>query len=289
VKVDAATLQVVDTWVFDFGIRPNVFTADEKILYTQLSYLNGVIKYDLALKQEIARSDQPLSAFALETYATYDEYPHDSAHHGLAISGDGQLLCDCGTIDNTVQILSTGTMEVLTTTDVGMVPYWATTSPEGDRCFVSISGDDTISVISYETGAELRTLPVGAFPQRSRLAKMPESVVANLNLPQSADAGAAACTPDDVGKLFSTDDAGASILFNCMLGPCLLDLIGSVGACLSTCAQTNASVSAPCGDCVGAEVEAARDRCLAECADDLECYADCALGALGAGAEHCVL
>ena len=81
VKVDAATLQVVKTWVFEWGIRPNVITPDDKIMYAQLSYLNGVIKYDLAASREVARSDQPLSAFALNTYAGYDEYPHHSAHH----------------------------------------------------------------------------------------------------------------------------------------------------------------------------------------------------------------
>ena len=90
VKVDAKTLEVVRTWKFDYGIRPSVFTPDDKIMYAQLSYLNGVIKYDLEAGREIARSDQPLSEFALNTYKTYDEYPHDSAHHGLAISGDGK-------------------------------------------------------------------------------------------------------------------------------------------------------------------------------------------------------
>jgi YVTN family beta-propeller protein len=180
VKVDAETLEVVKTWVFDFGIRPNVITPDEKVLYTQLSYLNGVVKYDLENSKELARSDQPLSDFALETYATYDEYPHDSAHHGLAISGDGTKLCDCGTIDNTVAIISTPTMQVERMIDVGMVPYWATTGPDGRHCFVTLSGDDAISVIDYDTKEELDVVPVGKFPQRSRLGRVPEAVIAGL-------------------------------------------------------------------------------------------------------------
>jgi YVTN family beta-propeller protein len=180
VKVDAETLEVVKTWVFDFGIRPNVITPDEKVLYTQLSYLNGVVKYDLENSKELARSDQPLSDFALETYATYDEYPHDSAHHGLAISGDGTKLCDCGTIDNTVAIISTPTMQVERMIDVGMVPYWATTGPDGRHCFVTLSGDDAISIIDYDTKEELDVVPVGKFPQRSRLGRVPEAVIAGL-------------------------------------------------------------------------------------------------------------
>jgi YVTN family beta-propeller protein len=121
-----------------------------------------------------------LSAFAMQTYATYDEYPHDSAHHGLALSGDGQRLCDCGTIDNTVSIISVAEMQTEHTIDVGMVPYWATTSPDGKTCFVSLSGSDAVSVVDYATGTEVTTVPVGRFPQRSRLGRVPESVVALL-------------------------------------------------------------------------------------------------------------
>jgi YVTN family beta-propeller protein len=181
VKVDAQSLKVVQTWKFDWGIRPNVISADGSTLFTQLSYLNGLIKYDLVSGKEVARSDQALSDFALNTYATYDEYPHDSAHHGLALSGDGKKLCDCGTIDNTVTILSSSDLSVRKTIDVGLVPYWATTSPDGRYCFVSLSGDDAISVIDYQTEAEVENVPTGKVPQRSRLGRVPASVVALLN------------------------------------------------------------------------------------------------------------
>jgi WD40 repeat protein len=181
VKVDAATLKVVKTWVFQWGIRPNVINADGSLMYAQLSYLNGVIKYDLDASTEIARSDQPLSPFAMATYANYDEYPHHSAHHGLAISGDGKKLCDCGTVDNNVAIVRTDDMQVEKTIDVGMVPYWATTSPRGQHCFVSLSGSDAISVIDYDAGKEVKVVPVGKFPQRSRLGRVPEEVLKKLS------------------------------------------------------------------------------------------------------------
>jgi len=181
VKVDASTFQVLKTWVFEWGIRPNVITADESIMYAQLSYLNGVIKYDLAASKETGRSDQPLSPFAMMTYKTYDEYPHHSAHHGLALSKDGKRLCDCGTIDNTVSIIRTDSMMVEKTIDVGMVPYWATNSPDGLHCFVSLSGGDAISVIDYNAGTEVKVVPVGKFPQRSRLGRVPEHLLALLS------------------------------------------------------------------------------------------------------------
>jgi YVTN family beta-propeller protein len=154
-----------------------VVTADETTLYAQLSYLNGAIKYDLQSSKELARSDQPLSEFAMTTYANYDEYPHDSAHHGIALSADGTKLCDCGTIDNTVSIVTTADMQVSTTIAVGMIPYWATNSPDGKYCFVSLSGSDAVSVIDYEAEKEVKTVAVGKFPQRSRLGRVPQSVI----------------------------------------------------------------------------------------------------------------
>jgi DNA-binding beta-propeller fold protein YncE len=181
VKVDATSLEVVRTWSFEYGIRPNVVTADQKTLYTQLSYFNGVVKYDLENDREIARNEQPLSEFAMMTYANYDEYPHDSAHHGLALSLDGQKLCDCGTVDNTVAIISTKTMELEHMIDVGNVPYWATNSPDGKYCFVSMSGDDAISVIDYSAGTEAKIIQVGHFPQRSRLGRVTPAVLSVLD------------------------------------------------------------------------------------------------------------
>ncbi len=66
------------------------------------------------------------------------------------------------------------------TIDVGMVPYWSTTSPDGRYCFVSLSGSDAISVIDYAKAEQVKMVPVGKFPQRSRLGRVPESVLANL-------------------------------------------------------------------------------------------------------------
>jgi YVTN family beta-propeller protein len=180
VKVDASTLKVVKTWKFEYGIRPNVVTADETIMYAQLSYLNGVIKYDLTNSRELSRNEQPLNAFAMKTYATYDEFPHDSAHHGLSLSGDGKKLCDCGTVDNTVAIITTADMKLEKLLDVGSVPYWATTSPDGALCFVSLSGDNSVAVIDYASATQRKVIPVGKFPQRSRLGKVPASVIALL-------------------------------------------------------------------------------------------------------------
>jgi hypothetical protein len=46
--------------------------------------------------------------------------------------------------------------------------------------FVSLSGDNAIAVIDYATATQRKVIPVGKFPQRSRLGKVPASVIALL-------------------------------------------------------------------------------------------------------------
>jgi WD40 repeat protein len=178
--VDADSLAVVRTYWFNEGLRPSVITPDEKTLYAQLSYLNGLIKFDLTSGTTVATLTEPFSSFATANYPTRDDYPHDSAHHGLALSGDGTRLCDAGTIDNTVSIVTTSDLKVTSTIDVGLIPYWATTSVDGNDCFVSVSGANVVSVITYATGQEVARVPVGSFPQRNRLGRVPESALAGL-------------------------------------------------------------------------------------------------------------
>ena len=59
-----------------------------------------------------------------------------------------------GTITNTVAIINSDDMTTQSITDVGLVLYWATTGPDGKYCYVSLSGDNSVSVIDYETGDE---------------------------------------------------------------------------------------------------------------------------------------
>jgi YVTN family beta-propeller protein len=54
----------------------------------------------------------------------------------------------------------------------GERPYWATNSADGRYCFVSFSGDDAVSAISYETEQEVARIPVGDHPQRMRTGKL---------------------------------------------------------------------------------------------------------------------
>ena len=180
-KVDASTLKVVKVWPFPYGVRPFVIAPDGTTMYAQLSYLNGFIKYDLNSSTTLATVNQPFSAAAANENP--DNYPLNSAHHGIALSGDGTKLCDVGTIDDYTKVVSTATLttDATVTYPAGSIPYWAATSVDGNYCFVPLSAGDAVSVVSYATGQEVARIPVGQFPQRGRLAEVDDAAIAGLS------------------------------------------------------------------------------------------------------------
>ncbi len=178
---DAHTFEVLRVYDFDVGIRPSVFTPDEKIMFAELSFLNGIVRFDLESGEITDRIELPLSDFAREVYPTEDDLPHESMTHGLALSGDGKRLCVAGTIDNYVAIVSTESLSAERFIDTGLVPYWATTSHDGESCIVSLSGDNAVHVIDFATGETVARTAVDVFPQRNRLARMPQAVLDALD------------------------------------------------------------------------------------------------------------
>jgi DNA-binding beta-propeller fold protein YncE len=180
-KVDASTLQVVKVWTFPYGVRPFVIAPDGTTMYVDLSYLNGFEKYDLNSSTLLATVNQPFSATAAAE--SPDSYPMNSAHHGIALSGDGTKICDVGTIDDYTEIVSTSTLTNVATVTypTGSIPYWAATSVDGNYCFVPLSAGNVVSVISYATGQQVASVPVGDFPQRGRLAKVTAAAITGLD------------------------------------------------------------------------------------------------------------
>lgn len=179
-KVDAQTLKVVQTWQLPHGIRPNVIEPDGT-MYTDLSYLNGFVTYDLASSQIVRTVQMPFSTAGAAL--SPDNYPQNSAHHGLAVSGDGANVCDVGTIDDYTAVVSTGDYSTrgTVTYPTNSLPYWATTSADGTLCFVSLSKANAVSVIDYSTAKEVARVPVGAFPQRERVGRIASDVLGDLS------------------------------------------------------------------------------------------------------------
>jgi YVTN family beta-propeller protein len=176
--VDPRTWTVTRTYQFEYGIRPALFMPDNKTMYAQLSYLNGLVEYDLQAGRIVRTVQLPLSAKAAAM--SQDDYPQNSAHHGMAYSGD--RLCAAGTIDDYTAILGRPDLGVkgYVNYPTDSLPYWATTSVDGKYCFVSLSKRNSISVIDYATATQVATIPVGTFPQRERLGQLSEAAIAGL-------------------------------------------------------------------------------------------------------------
>ena len=62
----------------------------------------------------------------------------------------------------------------------GGKPYWVTPSWDGRTCYISWSGSDKISKISYRTGRIVQSVKVGDHPQRVRNGVVARSLVAGL-------------------------------------------------------------------------------------------------------------
>ena len=56
-----------------------------------------------------------------------------------------------------------------------LTPAVAISTGDGRFCFMSISGDDRVSVISYRRQREVRRIKVGDHPQRMRMGRIREA------------------------------------------------------------------------------------------------------------------
>jgi YVTN family beta-propeller protein len=175
--VDAQTLQILkridigdkleEAGYPDFSdaMRPMALSPDERFLYFQVSFFHGFIEYDLTEDKVTRVARLPLSQEAARLQP--EEYLLDSAHHGLAMNPEGTKLCAAGTMSDYAAIVDRETFAAKIL-DAGRKPYWSTNSADGRYCYVSASGDDWLSVISYETEQIVARVPVGDHPQRVR-------------------------------------------------------------------------------------------------------------------------
>lgn len=175
---DANTTEVLRTYEFDYGVRPFVLTPDETVAYIQLSFQRGFVEFDMGSGEILRDLDLPASESGEGTDP--NDYPMDSAHHGLAMSGDSSYLCNAGTIDDYVAIVGRANFDVRRI-PVGDIPYWSSTSHDGKHCLVSNSGDDNVSVINYRDATEIDRVPVGDFPQRIRRGQALPAVIDGLD------------------------------------------------------------------------------------------------------------
>jgi DNA-binding beta-propeller fold protein YncE len=151
------------------AVRPMALTPDERYVYFQVSFFHGFVEYDLQQDRVLRLANLPVSDEAKQKRR--DEYLLDSAHHGLAMNPSGTKLCAAGTMSDYAAIVDRASFAYRIAAH-GHKPYWATNSARGSYCFVSFSGDDAVSVISYRKAKEIARIQVGDHPQRMRMGKV---------------------------------------------------------------------------------------------------------------------
>lgn len=193
--VDGRTFQVlkrvnVGQKLAEFGlpgmsaaVRPMAISPDEKTFYFQVSFFHGFVEYDLVRDRITRTVELPISEDASKKRR--DEYLLDSAHHGLTMNPEGTKLCVAGTMSDYAAIVDRASFRH-TIASQGSKPYWSTNAGDGRHCFISYSGDDSVSVVSYATGREVARIRVGDHPQRMRMGRILDEALATAPAPGPA-------------------------------------------------------------------------------------------------------
>jgi DNA-binding beta-propeller fold protein YncE len=147
------------------AVRPMALSPSERFLYFQVSFFHGFVEYDLAQNRVTRVAPLP----NLVPNMPREQYVLDSAHHGIAMNPGGTRLCVAGTMDDYAAIVSRESFRYKLIQTGGEKPYWVTNSGDGRYCFVSWSGSDRVSAISYRDRKEVAQVPVGDHPQRMRM------------------------------------------------------------------------------------------------------------------------
>ena len=147
------------------AVRPMTLSPDEKVVYFQLSFFHGYGAMNLRTGRLLGFTRLP----NLVEDTPREQYLLDSAHHGIAMDPDGGRLCVAGTMSDYAAVVdvATGEPDRLLVKQDGK-PYWVTQSSDGRFCYISWSGTDQVSRISYRTGRIDDTVAVGDHPQRVR-------------------------------------------------------------------------------------------------------------------------
>ncbi|HEV2075136.1 MAG TPA: hypothetical protein VGR10_02760 [Thermoleophilaceae bacterium] len=160
------------------AVRPMALSPDEKTAYLQVSFHHGFVVFDLKRGRVLDVVALPIA----DDVPPREQYLLDWAHHGLGINPQGTKLCAAGTMSDYAAIVATDTFS----RDIvsrGSKPYWSTTGPDGEHCWVSYSGDDEVVVLDYGSEREIARIPVGDHPQRIRAGAVRRSLLADLPPP----------------------------------------------------------------------------------------------------------
>lgn len=174
------------------SVRPITVSPDEEKFYFQLSFFHGFVEMD----RRTGRITRVKRLPNLVPNLPRPAYLLDSAHHGIAMDPRGRKICVAGTMSDYATVVDARTMRQGRLIKGGLKPYWVTPSHDGEYCYISWSGSDTVSRISYRTGRIVTTTKVGDHPQRVRNGFIRKAFVRGLgsNTPSSAPLRTSAVT-----------------------------------------------------------------------------------------------
>lgn len=186
------------------AVRPVAITPDEKIMYAQVSFFHGFVEFKMNRKDETGGGDYELGGLPEPPTGVVsrivdlpiaddvkdmprEQYVLDSAHHGIAINERGNKLCVAGTMSDYAAIVDRrkfsptifeGAARYVEDAEYSK-PYWAVEGP-GNTCWMSMSGSDLVTIISFGKEKVVAEVPVGDHPQRVRQGRILESIVAGF-------------------------------------------------------------------------------------------------------------
>jgi hypothetical protein len=158
------------------AVRPMTLSPDENTFYFQVSFFHGFLEMD----RRSGRITRVKHLPNLVKDTPREQYLLDSAHHGIAMNPAGTKICVAGTMSDYATVVDAQSFRRGKLLKGGTKPYWVTPSWDGRYCYISWSGSDKISKISYRTGRIVQSAKVGDHPQRVRNGYVARSLVAGL-------------------------------------------------------------------------------------------------------------
>lgn len=146
------------------AVRPLTLSPDEKKIYFQLSFFHGFVQMD----RRTGKITHVRRLPNLIKDTPREQYLLDSAHHGIAMNPAGTKICVAGTMSDYATVVDARSFRRSPLIKGGLKPYWVTPSWDGRYCYISWSGSDSVSRISYATAEIVSTTKVGDHPQRVR-------------------------------------------------------------------------------------------------------------------------
>lgn len=163
--VDTRTDMPVWAQYFDLGLRPMTFETNPdgstKRIFAQLSDLNGFAVVDFQARKEVARITLPPLAPGKKPGVG------GNASHGIEVTPDGKTLVVNSTTNSSVYVFSLPDLKLLGGLELGLGPNWVTTTPDSKFAYVSVDGENVVSVVDIKALKEVARIKVGQVPKRN--------------------------------------------------------------------------------------------------------------------------